>query len=163
MSKFKKILTFGASLAFTASFSAGVASQTRMEPEHRQALLYGVTQNVTEEYLFNDPTTSGCWQAAKNGDDVSLFAIYIIAKSTPIMVKYRDAMNKAVKSKGDVRSRYQIMEDAYYAINPKEAGWYLQRVPAAVIHCLEVSGGIDLDSEKKALADGVRKRLNLNE
>lgn len=134
-----------------------------MSEDHRRALLYGVTQNVTEEYLMNDPTTSGCWAAAKNGDDVSLFAIYIIAKSTPIMVKYRDAMNKAVKHTGGAMSRYKIMEEAYYAINPEEAGWYLQRVPAAVIHCLEVSGDIDLSEEKKALAEGVKERLNLNE
>lgn len=155
-----KKLTLCTSLAFSLAFSSAVgASEIKMKPEHRRALLSGVTKNVTDEYLRNDPTTSGCWQAAKNGDDVSLLAIYIIAKSTPIMVKYRDAMNRTVKSSGTVSERYQIMREAYDSLNVEEAGWYLQRVPAAVIHCLEVSGGIDLSAEKEALAEGIREGI----
>lgn len=135
-------------------------SEIKMNPEHRKALLYGVTQNVTREWLENDPVGAGCWDAAKSGDDVSLFAVYIIAKSTPIIIGYREAMANAAKSEGDNYDRYEMLKNAYNKIKVKEAGWYLQRTPAAVMHCMEISGGLDLSEEKEILSNEVRKRLD---
>lgn len=143
----------------TLSFSA--FSEVRMNSDHRKALIYGVKQNVSDEFLMADPMTRGCWRSALEGNDVSLFAMYIIARSTPILVKYRDAMNKAVKSDGDLDTRYNYLFEAYSSFDPSKASWYLQRTPAAVLHCLEVSSGVDLSAEKKYLSDSVKERLKL--
>lgn len=161
MIKFKSKCSRSAAMILGLILSSSAVSEVRMSPDHREALIYGVTQNVSNEFLMADPMTRGCWQSAINGNDVSLFAMYIIARSTPILVKYRDAMNKAVKSEEGLDARYNHLYEAYSSFDPNKASWYLQRTPAAVLHCLEVSSGVDLSSEKKYLSESIKKRLDL--
>lgn len=156
----RKISIFGMFIA-GATLSLSVASEVKMKHEHREALIYGVTQNVSNEFISSDPMLDGCWRSAIKGNDVSLLSMYVIARSTPIIVKYRDAMDKAVKSGGSNQDKYNYLFEAYSSFDPDKASWYLQRTPAAVLHCMEVSSGVDLSVEKKYLSDSIRERLDL--
>ena len=144
------------------SFSLGAAAQdVQFTQQQRSSVMSEIPRLVNEQFFTDDETLSGCWEAAKKGDDTSLFAVYVAAKAYPIMVKYREGMGQAATMSGSNDDRFQALKNAFDAIDYQEANAFLSRFPGAIMHCIEVSGGVNLDRERNYLSREIRKELNL--
>lgn len=156
----KKTLFF--SMVFLSSFSSSLFAQDEVSytPAERIAVMNKLPDLVNAEFFKTDSIVSSCWEAAKRGDDTSLYAVYVLAESYPLMVKYQDGMSKAVKYGKSDSQKYDMIKETVMNLNPQRAIYFLNKMPGAVLHCASVSG-YDLEDEKAYLSEKIRKELDL--
>lgn len=156
----KKFLIMG--LVASCSLSSVAMAQGEVEYTHaeRMVLMNRLPDLVQPEFFSKDKVMADCWEAAKRGDDTSLYAVYVMAESYPIMIKYQEGMNEVLSAGKSDTQKYETLKSNVLDLDPQRALYYLNKVPGAMMHCAEISG-FDMSDEKAYLGQKIRKELDL--